>query len=263
MGNAASILQSLVQSPEDRLFGYLQAIRHVMDDPTWKLAVWAGRFWSVFRVRIRVGDLRLYFTEKVTQWTRSSCSNMNTQSINRTPRISQNIQNSNDNHQHQTRQQVHAIRNSFESKLTWRNESTCDSTKLVWKRKGELDGIVSYWMCLRDWESMTISSWKPRLCLPRFFLYLKVLRVWIDREVNRFCNFAWNDGKMMSSFRLRLSTRWNNSKLSRVRLSSCLRMRWNKRSKYNPWNKSSSCSLEFKNKNVALPCGRYFENRGQ
>ena len=34
MGNAASILQSLVQSPEDTLFGYLQAIRHVMDDPT-------------------------------------------------------------------------------------------------------------------------------------------------------------------------------------------------------------------------------------
>ena len=28
--------QSLVQSPEDRLFGYLQAIRHVMDDPTAK-----------------------------------------------------------------------------------------------------------------------------------------------------------------------------------------------------------------------------------
>eukprot|EP00938_MAST-03A_sp_MAST-3A-sp1_P006528 g6528.t1 len=34
MGNAASILQSLVQSPEDRLFGYLQSIRHVMDDST-------------------------------------------------------------------------------------------------------------------------------------------------------------------------------------------------------------------------------------
>jgi len=34
MGNAASVFQSLLQSPEDRLFGYLQAIRHVMDDPT-------------------------------------------------------------------------------------------------------------------------------------------------------------------------------------------------------------------------------------
>ena len=67
MGNAASILQSLVQSPEDRLFGYLQAIRHVMDDPTVEKPTpsVSGALLEACFVYVFVSEItRLYFTRK-------------------------------------------------------------------------------------------------------------------------------------------------------------------------------------------------------
>ena len=75
MGNAASILQSLVQSPEDRLFGYLQAIRHVMDDPTVEKPTpsVSGALLEACFVYVFVSETEVISQEKVTQWTRSLC----------------------------------------------------------------------------------------------------------------------------------------------------------------------------------------------